>query len=68
MEHCILESMEGARGMVITMESTNNDSIGNRQAESGWFNLWLVLQISGVFEEEQIQFSPPQTFLSKLTR
>ena len=54
--------------MVITMESTNNDSIGNRQAESGWFNLWLVLQISGVFEEEQIQFSPPQTFLSKLTR
>ena len=37
--------------MVITVESNTNDSIGTKQAEIGCFDPWLVLQISGVFEE-----------------
>lgn len=54
--------------MVITVESNTNDSIGTRQADVGCLNPWLVLQISGVFEEEQMQSSPPRTAFVPSTR
>lgn len=42
------------------VQNTTNDSIGMRQAGIGCFKPWLVLETSGVFVEEQMQFSPPQ--------
>lgn len=43
------------------VESTTNDSIGTMQVKVACFSPWLVLEINGVFVEEQTQVSPPLT-------